>query len=367
MTWSSPHDVLRYYVYSADSAEGPWTELEVLKPGVSSHTIPSAYNPTVEKFWRVVASNGVGTVTCQATLGDASAVTWTDLATLGETVASDGTANYRVATSGTGATNALGATTTEAAMYVNGYTAAHTVATKIANTDHIVKFGSGTAKLAGGTDFTTISIGAGTVDLPNATDATFAQTLTGAGTFAKSGAGTLTVANENPDFAGTFEVKEGTLLIGRTDAYKSFGDSAATVKVDSGATLDVGMPGAGGNAVGRPEGVRLGGRVRGSAHRDDGGRPLRDDLHVVEQEASAPVRCDVARPEALEEARSGVREVGRGEGACARVEVGCDRSEAGRTRSVALGDCENRREVRHVLGRGRGERGDERQSRRLAP
>ena len=306
MTWSDPHDVLRYYVYSADSAEGPWTELEVLKPGVSSHTIPSAYNPTVEKYWRVVASNGVGTVTCQAKLGDASAVTWTDLATLGETVASDVTANYRVATSGTGATNALGATTTEAAMYVNGYTDAHTlaigsgetlkvgtlgvnsgagdmtvgdtvgqgavsplsgtltfdvkdanssltvnaVATKIANTDHIVKFGSGTAKLAGGTDFTTISIGAGTVDLPNATDATLAQTLTGAGTFAKSGAGTLTVANENPDFAGTLEVKEGTLLIGRTDAYKSFGDSAATIKVDSGATLDVGMPGAGGDAVG---------------------------------------------------------------------------------------------------------------------
>ena len=306
MTWSNPCDVHRYYVYSADSAEGPWTELAVLEPGVSSHTIPSAYNPTVEKYWRVVASNGVGTVTCQAKLGDASAVTWTDLATLGETVASNATANYRVATSGTGATNALGATTTEAAMYVNGYTDAHTlaigsgetlkvgtlgvnsgagdmtvgetvgqgtvsplsgmlsfdvedanstltvnaVATKIANTDHIVKFGSGTAKLAGGTDFTTISIGAGTVDLPNATDATFAQTLTGAGTFAKSGAGTLTVANENPDFAGTFEVKEGTLLIGRTDAYKSFGDAAATIKVDAGATLDVGMPGAGGNAVG---------------------------------------------------------------------------------------------------------------------
>ena len=124
------------------------------------------------------------------------------------------------------------------------------VATKIANTDHIVKFGSGTAKLAGGTDFTTISIGAGTVDLPNATDATLAQTLSGAGTFAKSGAGTLTVANESPDFAGTFEVKEGTLLIGRTDAYKSFGDGAATIKVDAGATLDVGMPGADGNAVG---------------------------------------------------------------------------------------------------------------------
>ena len=95
-----------------------------------------------------------------------------------------------------------------------------------------------------------ISIGAGTVELPNAADATLAQTLSGAGTFAKSGAGTLTVANENPNFAGTFEVKEGTLLIGRTDAYKSFGDGVATIKVDSGATLDVGMPGAGGNAVG---------------------------------------------------------------------------------------------------------------------
>ncbi len=306
MTWSDPHDVLRYYVYSADSAEGPWTELDVLKPGVSSYTIPGAYNPTVEKYWRVVASNGVGTVTCQTKLGDASAVTWTDLATLGETVASDATANYRVATAGTGAQNALGATTTEAAMYVNGYTDAHTlaiasgetlkvgtlgilsgagdmtvgdtvgqgsvsplsgtltfdvkdaastltvnaVAAKVDNTDSIVKFGDGAAKLAGGTDITSVSIGAGSVELPNAADATLAQTLSGTGAFVKSGAGTLTVANENPNFAGTFEVKEGTLLIGRTDAYKSFGDGAATIKVDSGATLDVGMPGAGENAVG---------------------------------------------------------------------------------------------------------------------
>ncbi len=306
MTWSKPYDVLRYYVYSADSADGPWTEVDVLKPGTTTCTISGAYNPTVEKYWRVVASNGVGTVVCQAKLGDASAVNWTDLATLGETVVSDATANYRVATAGTGAQNALGATTTEAAMYVNGYTDPHTLAigsgealkvgtlgvnsgagnmtvgdtvgqgavsplsgtltfdvkdaastltvnaaaTKIANTDSIVKFGAGVAKLAGGTDFTAISIGAGSIELPNAVEATLAQTLSGAGTFVKSGAGTLTVANENPNFAGTFEVKEGTLLIGRTDAYKSFGDGAATIKVDSGATLDVGMPGAGGNAVG---------------------------------------------------------------------------------------------------------------------
>ena len=217
MTWSNPYDVHRYYIYSADSAEGPWTELAVLEPGVSSYTIPSAYNPMVEKYWRVVASNGVGTVTCQAKLGDASAVTWTDLATLGETVASDATANYRVATAGTGAQNALGATTTEAAMYVNGYTDAHTlaigsgetlkvgtlgvlsgagnmtvgdtvgqgavsplsgtltfdvkdaastltvnaVATKIANTDSIVKFGAGAAKLAGGTDITATAYDSG--------------------------------------------------------------------------------------------------------------------------------------------------------------------------------------------------------------
>ena len=306
LTWSNPCDVHRYYIYSADSAEGQWKEEAVLLPGTTSHTIASAYNPTVEKYWRVVASNGVGTVTCQAKLGDASAVTWTDLATLGETVASDATANYRVATAGTGAQNVLGATTTEAAMYVNGYTDAHTlaigsgetlkvgtlgvnsgagnmtvgdtlgqgavsplsgtltfdvkdaastltvnaVATKVANTDSIVKFGDGAAKLAGGTDIASVSIGAGSVELPNAAAATLAQTLSGAGTFIKSGAGTLTVANENPNFAGTFEVKEGTLLIGRTDAYKSFGDGAATIKVDSGATLDVGMPGAGENAVG---------------------------------------------------------------------------------------------------------------------
>jgi len=306
MSWSNPYDVLRYYVYSADSADGPWTEVDVLKPGTTTYTISGAYNPTVEKYWRVVASNGVGTVVCQAKLGDASAVNWTDLATLGDTVASVATANYRVATAGTGALNALGATTTEAAMYVNGYTDAHTlaigsgetlkvgtlgvnsgagdmtvgdaaeqgavsplsgmltfdvkdasskltvnaVATKINNSDSIVKFGPGAVALAGGTDISAISIGSGSVELPNGSDATLAQTLSGTGTFVKSGAGKLTVANENTNFAGTFEVKEGTLLIGRTDAYKSFGDGAATIKVDAGATLDVGMPGAGGNAVG---------------------------------------------------------------------------------------------------------------------
>ncbi len=301
--WSNGRDALRYYVESSDSADGPWMSIATLLPGTTEHTVSSAYNPSIEKYWRVVASNGVGTVVHQAKLGGAASIVYTDLATRGETVASNGAANYRVARDGTGALNRLGAATTEAAMYVNGFSAAHTLAiavgetlktgglgvlsgagdmtvgdtagvgavspnagtlnldvkdaasvltlnspiVKLDNNDSLIKFGAGTVKLAGGTDVAHFSIGHGAVELPYATDAEFDKTLSGAGTFVKSGAGTLNVKNESRTFAGTVQVKEGTLLAGKDEMASAFGDGLATVEVKSGGTLDVGNPSATGD------------------------------------------------------------------------------------------------------------------------
>ena len=301
ITWSNAKDVHRYYVESAESENGPWTNEATVLPEATSATMSGKYNPLIEKWWRVVASNGVGTVEQKVKLGDSSAVTYTELASRGETVASDATANYRVSTAGTGAVNALGSTTTEAAMYVGSVAEAHTLAiadgetlkvgqlgmasgagdmtigdtvgqgsvvpqggqltldvkdaastltvnapvTKQSGTDSIVKYGEGRAVLAGGTDVANLSLGGGALVIPNASDATFSKSLSGNSTFVKTGAGKLTLDNSAScsSFVGTFEVGEGVALLGRDKMY-DFMNESATVKVDSGATFDIGNPNA---------------------------------------------------------------------------------------------------------------------------
>ncbi|MBR4171813.1 MAG: autotransporter-associated beta strand repeat-containing protein [Kiritimatiellae bacterium] len=307
MTWTDAKDVLRYYVSSADSAEGPWTDIATLMPEEQGYLVVGAYNPTVEKYYRVVASNGIDTVTTTVKLGDSN-ITYTDLKTKGETIASDATANYRVNAAADNASdplNTLGATTISAAMYMNAFADAHTLAIgngetlnvgmagilsgggnmtfgetvgtgavsplagvltldvvdaastftinaqakKTSNSDQLSKQGAGKVILAGGTDFGKFAIGDGTLELPYAADANFDKELSGVGTFVKSGSNTLTMATDSKTFSGTFEVKEGTLKIAKDKASDYFGEGAATIKVDSGATLDVGREGAGGNAV----------------------------------------------------------------------------------------------------------------------
>ena len=303
ITWTGARDVLRYYVQSSDAPTGPWSDEAVLMPEATGHTVPGAYNPRQEKYWRVVASNGVGVVTQQAKLGDASAVDYTDLATRGETIANDPAANYRVARAGEGDLNKLAGPTVEAAMYMNGHTTAHTLALGAGETltveqlgvlpgagnltvgdvvgqgqvkakggvftasvedanavltlnaplkqaaagGLLSKYGLGTAVLAGGTDVASIGIGDGKVEVPYAEDAELTTAISGKGTFVKSGAGKLSVKNANPNFEGTLEIKEGTVQAASDAMAASFGDGKATIKVDAGATLDVGNPNATGD------------------------------------------------------------------------------------------------------------------------
>lgn len=303
ITWRGARDVLRYYVQSSDVPTGPWSDEAVLMPEATGHTVPGGYNPHQEKYWRVVASNGVGVVTQQAKLGEASAIDYTDLATRGETIANNPAANYRVARAGEGDLNKLAGPTVEAAMYMNGHTTAHTLALGAGETltveqlgvlpgagnltvgdvvgqgqikakgpafvasvedanamltlnaplkqaaagGLLSKYGQGTAVLAGGTDVASITLGDGKVEVPYAADAELTTALAGKGTFVKGGAGKLSVKNANPNFDGTFEIKEGTVQAATDAMAAPFGDGKATIKVDAGATLDVGNPNAAGD------------------------------------------------------------------------------------------------------------------------
>lgn len=304
MSWTGA-DALRYYVYSSSSETGPWSPLATLKPDVRAYVLAGEYRPTVETYYRLVASNGVSTVEKVVKLGDASDVVYTDIATKGETVVSDAEANYRVNAAGEGDLNKLGAAETSANMYVNALETPHALAIgadetlkvgtagvlagagdmtlgetagqgsvsplnktltlnvededatltlaaaakKTSDGDSIIKFGAGKAVLAGGTDIAKISIGAGSVEMPFAADGSFDKELAGTGTFVKNGAGAVTLTKESPTFKGTFEVREGTVKPGKAQASDYFGTGPATIKVDSGATLDVGCDGAGDNTV----------------------------------------------------------------------------------------------------------------------
>ena len=57
----------------------------------------------------------------------------------------------------------------------------------------------------------------------------------------------MNVKNESRTFAGTVQVKEGTLLAGKDEMATAFGDGLATIEVKSGGTLDVGNPSATGD------------------------------------------------------------------------------------------------------------------------
>ena len=301
ISWSDAADVHRFYIETADSPYGPWINVAVLMPEATGYTVPDAYSLMAEKYWRVVASNGVSTVSHTTKLGDTSAIDFTDIATLGETVASNASANYRVAFAGTGNLNKLGAAVTDAAMYVNGYSVPHTLAIasgetlkagmlgvlsgagdmtvgnavgqgvvspsegvlvldvkregstltlnaqarKSSDDDMISKFGGGVAKLAGGTDIASIAIGSGSVEVPYNSDATFDKVLSGVGTFTKTGSGRVDLDGtaKSSAFSGTVEVKEGALRLATDDGASIF-DQDVTVKIDSGATLDVGNPNA---------------------------------------------------------------------------------------------------------------------------
>ncbi len=91
-----------------------------------------------------------------------------------------------------------------------------------------------------------LSAAAGDVVVSCATNATYDAALSGAGTFEKRGAGVLTVTSKNTAFTGDVLVSEGTLRIGATPSPFA---TNGTLTVASGAALDLGAPGAKGQAV----------------------------------------------------------------------------------------------------------------------
>ncbi len=103
---------------------------------------------------------------------------------------------------------------------------------------------------------TTVSAGGGTVNVATGTTLTFNASLTGAGTFTKSGAGTFMVGSNNIDLTGEFALSAGTLALNGFDfnvgtlhitgnSVIDFGNSsasfltAANLIIDAGVTLTI--------------------------------------------------------------------------------------------------------------------------------
>ena len=286
--WAACTDVHRYYLEKAEAAEGPWTGVRTLMPEATSVTLTNAYDPARVVSYRLVASNGVGTAVSGVVTFSPPA--GTGLKTRGETIASDAAAFYRLGTvaADDAPANALASDDVSALGYVldvnavsplalaagqtfrvgtlgvgaAGGTLAVTGAGTLAPLDGmlnlsvaagalavetpvagegaatLVKNGAGCATLAGGlSGVAHLVVNAGTLASSNAADGTFAVPLTGAGTFEKMGAGTLTVTEKSPDFAGDVVVREGTLRFGATGSV--YANAQGTLTVEPGAALDV--------------------------------------------------------------------------------------------------------------------------------
>lgn len=285
----SGKDVHRFYVQKAASESGPWTQVGVYEPHLTSGRLSAAYDPSVSAYYRVVASNGVGTVASSVVSFTASGAT-DHLATTGSTVADKPAAIYAVDTVGDPAAghNVLGAddvtvtsyklaadgdsvldlladqTFTVGVLGVDDFARKLTVqgdGTLVAK-DGILSFsvgtgaevevasalnggngilnktGSGRVTLAGPVSAVASLVASeGELIVSNATDGALDPVVSGAGTFVKAGPNTLTLTNALPNLSGDFVVREGTLRFGKTGSLLP--DTTGRLVIEDGAALDV--------------------------------------------------------------------------------------------------------------------------------
>ena len=295
--WSMATDTLRYYVQKAEAETGPWSDLGEYVRTVTSISIDGCFDPARTQCYRLVASNGVGVVTSQVVTFSPADVTYTDIATRGETIPDDATANLRIATVATDdqPLNALAADTTSVAMLMQGAASPSTLAIganqtfkagtigilhggaaltigdtagqgTLAALDEsglsirtdaadanltlnvsladmvLTKYGLGTLTFSAPPSFAgTLAIAAGSVISPVTTDTEIANgpTLQGSGTFVKTGAGTLTINESYPDMTGDVVIREGKAIIADSPSAPFGGDSDSALRIESGATLDM--------------------------------------------------------------------------------------------------------------------------------
>ncbi|MBP5320762.1 MAG: autotransporter-associated beta strand repeat-containing protein [Kiritimatiellae bacterium] len=296
--WSTAKDTLRYYIQKAEAETGPWSDLGEYVRTETGVSIEGCYDPSRLQCYRVVASNGVGIVTSEVVTFTPDDVTYTDIATRGETLADDAASNLRISTVAPESQplNALGADTVSVGMLMQGASAASTLAlganqtfkagtvgilnggaaltigdtagqgTLSALTDEglsarvdpanetltinatltdmiLTKYGLGNLVLALPPTYNgTLAIAAGTVTtvVSEGTEASIVPVLRGTGTFAKTGKGTLKLNTiSHPDMTGDVVVGEGKMVIEDTPSAPFGGDSESALRVASGATLDM--------------------------------------------------------------------------------------------------------------------------------
>ena len=300
-SWSGK-DTLRYYLERSSTGEtGPWTTVGgPYAADVTRATLTGAYDAAATAWYRIVASNGVGTVATDCVRFEPSGVT-DSLATTGERIADNAAALYGLETVGAASAgpNMLATDSVTAAGYMLETDGDSTLSLGAGQLFSVGLLGVGdharqltvsgegtlaakegvlglsvrdadarllvTAPLSGGTAGTISKNGAGTVTVAgftgvsglavndgafvysNAVNEALTTVLNGKGTFAKAGDGKLTVTSANPAFEGDVVVKAGTLQFGRTGSV--FENSAGTLTVEPGGALDVATPDLGSETV----------------------------------------------------------------------------------------------------------------------
>lgn len=293
-SWGGSRDVHRYYL-QASTTNGPWSTLQVLYPSATSVTASNAWNEMAMRF-RVVASNGLGT-TASSEMSFSGLSYGNEIAARGGVVTNDAATIVGITSSGDTGNITLSATPTNSVTALvqavatpavvdlgSGHLRADevrietgaeslTIGTTVgqgtlsssvdgrtltvnakeaaspliinaqvvqigASPMAVMKSGAGTVRLDGGASYSGLTtLGQGVLAVAEKGSNIWSSVLSGAGTFAKTGAGRMTFNRQSPTFMGAVEVREGTVL---TDSAYPFGSS--TVVVYSAAALDLGSP-----------------------------------------------------------------------------------------------------------------------------
>jgi fibronectin-binding autotransporter adhesin len=146
----------------------------------------------------------------------------------------------------------------------NGNNVTFGTAFDASNAGGLTKQGSGTLTLSVGNTLTgplqvtggTLSLSGGTLSINTASASTISGTLSGSGNLTKSGAGTLTITNDNSGYSGETRLEGGVLEIGNNGAlgtgtvtYRAAGTIRSTDATDRTLSLGIGTFTGGNNTI----------------------------------------------------------------------------------------------------------------------
>lgn len=209
--------------------------LGTLPPGVSATLVNNTANSSIDL--QITSAPGLRWTGANGTAWDFSTANWFDDGTGASGFYNDGYPTRFVDGAVTGNVELM-STFFPASLLISNNTLAYVFSGGGIYIPKLTKEGTNSlTRVGGGADLIDVlELNAGTYVASDNFDAGFSATLVGAGTFVKTGTGTLTVSANNSDFDGAFVIQQGMV---RPSTAGSLGSTNGSTTIASGATLDL--------------------------------------------------------------------------------------------------------------------------------